>query len=343
MKITVSNKSELAQGIIAKKPWAPGTTQSWAPSVAGTLFRCLVPAQIAYDAMMAHVGDKNLNEDREFDIRRAVERKYKGQLGEHTESISKWPEPDIAEVERIVADSTQTVANLTGSSTNQVGNYSLNRILEAITYPRQLVCYGISREAANVAPIETILKNPHKVNFQFVVPNPMRKRTGAVIGLDGKPYESGRCKDNASLADDRRFTVVEFDFAKHDKEGKPTIWKPSIERWETAGITVKDAAVRLLFHLLKSYHLNGLVMVVDSGGKSLHSWINARTCADLVAFELEAVRPGADWHTFLPWQWVRFPGGTRRNEKGTAPQPVLYINPNNAPKLGETKRAQELT
>jgi hypothetical protein len=336
MTVTVSNKSVLAQSILAKKPWAPGTTQKWAPSIVGTMFRCLVPAQVAYDAMIAHVGDANLNADRESDIRRAVERKYTGQLGEHTESISKWPEPDIAEVERIVAASHQTVASLTGSHTNQVGNYSLDRILEAITYPRQLVCYGISREAANVAPIETIFKNPHKVNFQFVVPNPMRKRTGAVIGgLDGKPYESSRCKDNASLAGDRRFTVVEFDFAKRDKEGKPTIWKPSIERWETEGITVKDAAVRLLYHLLKSYHVNGLVMVVDSGGKSLHSWINARTCADLTTLELEAVRLGADWHTFLPWQWVRFPGGTRRNEKGTAPQPVLYINPNNAPKLGE--------
>jgi hypothetical protein len=161
----------------------------------------------------------------------------------------------------------------------------------------------------------------------------MRKRTGEVIGLDGKPYQSGRCKDNAWLADDRRYTVVEFDFAKHDKDGQPTIWLPSIERWEASGITVKDASVRLLYHLLKSYHKHGLVMVVDSGGKSLHAWINARTCADLAVLELEAVKLGADWHTFLPWQWVRFPGGTRRNEKGTATQPVLYINPDNAPRL----------
>jgi hypothetical protein len=154
--IRAVSKSELAQSILEKKPWATGTTQKWAPSVVGTMFRCLVPAQVAYDAMIAHVGDKNLNEDREFDIRRAVERKYTGQLGEHTESISKWPEPDITEVERIVADSTHNVANLTGSSTDQVGNYSLDQMLQAINYSKQLVCYGISREAANVAPIETI-------------------------------------------------------------------------------------------------------------------------------------------------------------------------------------------
>ena len=237
----------------------------------------------------------------------------------------KWPEPDVFEVERIVAGYPGIgLHSLSGSTTNRVSTYAQAQIIESLYYPKALACWGESKTKAVVESIEILLQRD-LTKPQFILCNPMRSRAGK--NQEGET--SNRCKENASRSEDRRCTVIEFDFAK-ERDGKATIWAGSIERWESAGITAKDAMVRLLFHLLKAHHPKGLALVCDSAGKSIHAWVNARSIEPdkLTLLERGAVGLGADWHAFLPWQYVRMPGGTRDNGNR---QEILYYNPDVLP------------
>jgi hypothetical protein len=68
----------------------------------------------------------------------------------------------------------------------------------------------------------------------------------------------------------------------------------------------------VLFHLAAFLPL---VLVVSSGGKSLHGWFYCpdRTEAELLDFMRYAIRLGADWRLWLRSQFVRMPDGTRDN------------------------------
>ena len=69
------------------------------------------------------------------------------------------------------------------------------------------------------------------------------------------------------------------------------------------------------------------VMVVHSGGKSLHAWFHTEFLPpdDLVRFLSAAALLGADTSTFAKCQLVRIPGGRR---DCTTRQPILYFDPN---------------
>lgn len=141
----------------------------------------------------------------------------------------------------------------------------------------------------------------HAAGVQFVVPNPMREQTG--MTQEGKA--SVRTKENASQPGDRLFSVVEFDVCESKDIQAGRLW------W--LGLQMP------------------LVMVVDSGGKSLHGWFHVRhRLDDLPEFERIALMLGADKQPLtVLCQFVRAPWGTRRTSPGAAGvyQRVKYFDP----------------
>jgi hypothetical protein len=68
----------------------------------------------------------------------------------------------------------------------------------------------------------------------------------------------------------RVYLTTEFDFSvKARDEEKDSAWAPLVREWIAAGISVADACSALLWHLASWLPL---VVVVHSGGKSLHGW-----------------------------------------------------------------------
>ena len=130
-------------------------------------------------------------------------------------------------------------------------------------------------------------------NLQFIVPHPMTAPFGQT--MDGK--RSSRAKANTGP---RVYQVVEFD-------GQDT---------------PKHEQARLLMALAESMDL---VMVVDSGNKSLHGWFKVEGVPEEEVrdwFEF-ALRLGADPATWTWNQLVRMPQGMRDNGNR---QQVLYFD-----------------
>lgn len=129
-------------------------------------------------------------------------------------------------------------------------------------------------------------------NQQFIVPSPM----SSVYGLNQAGDNSMRSLKNTGP---RRFVVVEFDS------------------------TPLDLQAATLKHLIK---FGRLVLVVHSGGRSLHGWFY---CADWPDEKTEqffkyAVSLGADPKLWTCNQYCRMPDGKR--DTGVM-QRVVYFNP----------------
>lgn len=134
--------------------------------------------------------------------------------------------------------------------------------------------------------------NANGIQKNFIVPSPMSKRTGLTQGGE----ESGRCLDNTGP---RKFLVIESDELNRD------------EQWT------------LIAHLAR---VAPLVMVLDTGNKSLHAWFRCDGKADEEkAFMANAVRLGADKATWTACQLVRLPGGS--HDKTGQPHRVLVFRP----------------
>ena len=86
-----------------------------------------------------------------------------------------------------------------------------------------------------------------------------------------------------------------------------------------------DEHSALLVHLQE---FAPLVLVVHSGGKSLHGWFHCmgQSDATIEKFFRYAVSLGADRATWTRCQFVRMPDGLRENGNR---QPVMYFNPEN--------------
>ena len=267
------------------------------------------------------------------EIERAVRTIYNRSVAVSGKRLGIKTKPDPAKVEAVVAASALRVEHLANMPCNKVRDFTFSQMSTRLWQPYALICCGLSRVDSSICRVQTLAKHRKPDVFEFVVPNGMHKPTGKT--QDGKV--STRTLDNACPESDRRWLVVECDYAKFNKNGEPTIWKPSIEKWEAAGITVKDAAMRVVEHLLNR-HAPRLTLVVDSGGKSLHCWLNVRDASleEKQALMSDAVKLGADKATFTLNQWVRFPGGTRRNIDGsTTRQKIIFFNPDTCPQPQE--------
>jgi hypothetical protein len=265
------------------------------------------------------------------DLENCLARVWGGQTGSSGiayASASRWPKAEPSETERIVAQSDFSVTVLRRQSDNRAPDFEFAPydLLERLYYPKALVCIGSDFYTDITQPLEK-WKDKDLFKREFIVPSPMTKRSGKTQKGKDRP----RCRDAA--ANERRWLVIEFDFKKTDDAGKPTIWAPTIERWERQGVSVHDASTRLVRHLVDEHQIP-LAMVVHSGGKSLHSWFNVRGLPDaadspLHKFMSEAARLGCDTKLFQPEQWARFPGGYRPAKQRR--QEVIYFNPDACP------------
>jgi hypothetical protein len=154
--------------------------------------------------------------------------------------------------------------------------------------------------------------------FEWLVPSPMSKVTGYT--KEGKPG-SHRCRDNAGP---RIYIPLDFDLSEINGLGV------SIEKWKGKGISIWDVQVAIIAHLANEGDpRQGPFMIVNTGGKSLHSWYQiSETFPEAMALDFlsRAISLGADKRAELPEQLFRFPGGTRKSEQGQ-PQTILFYDP----------------
>ena len=157
----------------------------------------------------------------------------------------------------------------------------------------ELVCTGAESERAVVRSVEAAMADADRV--QFICVNPMKGFSA--VNFSGRA--SARCQNNVSV---RRYLVAEFDDASLGKEGQ----------------------ARLVTALAEKAPL---VMVVDSGGKSLHAWFHVEALArqDQARFFAMACLLGADPTRWDICGWLRMPGGLRVKADGTrVRQKILY-------------------
>jgi len=144
-----------------------------------------------------------------------------------------------------------------------------------------LLCLGARKDRFRTAAREEWRGKEHL--HELIVPSPMSALTGT--NKNGK--SSKRCLDNTGP---RRFLVFEFDSGTQDEQAA------------------------IILHLAAKMPL---VMVLFSGGKSLHAWFLCEGLDDgiLRPFMDYAVRLGADRATWSRCQMVRFPGGYGADQK----------------------------
>ncbi len=159
--------------------------------------------------------------------------------------------------------------------------------------PGELVCVATGKQDALTAPLESW--TPDRLErAAFLVPSPMsalrgRKKNGEGTGT--------RTRDNTGP---RRYLVVESDRGLGWDEQASILWHLGVQR--------------------------PLVMVVHSGGKSLHGWFWAEGCTDeeVEPFFTLARKLGADERLWWKEQLVRMPDGMR---DGRTRQRVVFFNP----------------
>ncbi len=159
-------------------------------------------------------------------------------------------------------------------------------------YPTDaLLCLALDTRSAQTQPREKW--RGLESNMQFIVANAMTAPTG--INQSGKP--SPRCHDNATRS--RRYQVIEFD----------------------RGTLREQAAILSSLHSKQ----RPLILVVWSGGKSLHGWFLVEGLSEYgkLRFFRHAVFLGADPTLWDPAKLVRLPGG--RRDTGVR-QDILHFN-----------------
>ena len=161
-------------------------------------------------------------------------------------------------------------------------------ILRTLFPAGSLLCCGRSSQVFRTRPLEEWTTAS---DWQLIVPSPM----SAIKGLTQDGRESEHTLDNTGP---RRFLVVEFD------QGRP-----------------EDQA-SLHLHLAQ---YAPLVMVVHSGGKSLHGWFYCKDEPEELVrdFMDYALRLGADAATWTRSQFVRMPDGLRNSRNR---QRVFYFD-----------------
>lgn len=184
-----------------------------------------------------------------------------------------WPDPNPALITQVLAD----VAPAFDAERDT--GLAARDVLPHLFRPGELVCTGRNTERAMVRPLEETLADADWL--QFIVVNPMRERSA----LNHRGQPSPRCQNNTRT---RRYLVAEFD-------------DPALTKAQQARLLTQLAAFA------------PLVLVVDSGGKSLHGWfrVDRYNARDQVRFFGAACLLGADPTRWDLCGWLRMPGGLR--------------------------------
>ncbi len=284
--------SERVARLLAAYP-PQGQTHMWLPRVAAGLRdtfdaeRCLVVLKrICLQVRHREIPEREIREAVSFAYGAPRSERPRGCSVRHGErrrarTTFDWPDADEEVMEQIMGSESPAF-----DPTSDV-ELSAGDALIALFDPEDLICAGPDQMTAMIRPVEETVLDA--ALLQFVVPNPMRGLEA--VNKAGKP--SKRCQANVR---ERRFLVTEFDLP---------------------GQSHRDQAC--LIGRLKE--LMPLVMVVDSGGKSLHAWffVHGVEAGELARFFGYACCLGADPSRWDPCGWLRMPGGLRRRAEG---QPV---------------------
>jgi hypothetical protein len=210
----------------------------------------------------------------------------------------KWPPVNNTARSRVITESGITKAALIVGSPVLIDDaaHDANWFIERLFEPGDLLCMGTSASTFATHSRDQFLAAELRESC-LIVPSPMSFKHG--LTKAGKV--SQHTLDNTGP---RRYLVTEFDFGTADEQAA------------------------IINHL---GNFAPLVMVLSSGGKSLHAWWNCVGSGEPehLRFFRYAVSLGADRATWTPSQFVRLPQGWRADKK--ARQQVLFFNPAKLP------------
>jgi hypothetical protein len=280
--------------------------------VAGSMGRAVEAYEIPYEVAFQAIVDMAVKAGRplrkaENEARRALSR-VEGFGGRSASTGSNVPtaEPDLDLINSVVLE-----GNASGSAYGRLMASSpismqpepearqTNKILRTLFPDNPWLCFGWNGgRTHDCRRLDDWLTNRKPSKWEFIVPSPQLEHTG--LTDDGRA--STHAKANCGK---RRFLVVEFDFEP--------------DRWP--GVKGHDAQAALILYLAK---VRKPMLVVSSGGKSLHTWflVEGMTDRDLEPTFKDLQIIGADPRTFLISQFVRMPDGTRSNNGKR--QSILY-------------------
>lgn len=205
----------------------------------------------------------------------------------------KWPNPDGDLIRQAEAEGIG-LADLWEASCHRFDDSTTPRdVLGCLFAQEDLICASAVAKAAGKT--RSLSKWGERLNAcRFVVPSPM-------VALEGVTQSGRRSPRTLSNVGARRYLVVEFD-----------------------GVACLDRQAARIAYLARR---GPLVMVLHSGGKSLHAWFRAAGASEntlRIFFDL-ACRLGADPATWTRSQFVRIPEAVR--EDNGRRQSTIFFNP----------------
>ena len=223
----------------------------------------------------------------------------------------KWPDADQEALVRVWQDHPATVDDLAALSPAVAPDHPLD-VLRTLhgAGGDDLLCLGIKPTGPFYT--QTVATWEHwrreLPQWEMCVPNLMRSESGTT----DEGNRSARCRDNSCGKGGQRFLVVEVDLS------------PDAPVVAELGARPADVCAAVLIHKLG---LQQVRMVVESGGKSLHAWLEAggRTPEQIEQFYRVWRRFAVDWRGSLPEQQFRLPQGFRADKDKV--QRVVYWNP----------------
>jgi hypothetical protein len=228
----------------------------------------------------------------------------------------RWPAYDLPQLDRIVrvGPRRKDLPDLSKKRFSPDSRHT-EEIADLLYAGNPLLCCAKSARAFATRRREIWRGHLHRL--PLIVPSPMNAVRGRTDEGTG-PWSEHTLQNTGP----RHYLVLEFDFTEFSEDGNDTNWAPLIRGWRNAGISIQDACAALLMHLAKCAPL---VLIVFSGGKSLHGWFACLGADErqLRLWMADAVRLGACKSTWTRSQFVRMPDGTRENARQT----VEFYNP----------------
>jgi hypothetical protein len=241
----------------------------------------------------------------------AVRGKTPGVTAAGGRTAPKWPEPDHAALVRAYEDHPATVEDLAALSPATAPDHPLDVLRELHRADdADLLCLGIKPTGPFYTQTFATWEHWRRdlPRWEMCVPNLMRSESGTTD--EGK--RSARCRDNSCGKGGQRFLVVEVDLSSD----APVVAE--------LGARPADVCAAVIIHKLGLQHVR---MVVESGNRSLHAWVEAggRTQDKIEHFYRVWRRFAVDWRGSLPEQQFRLPQGFREDKDKV--QRVIFWNP----------------
>ena len=243
------------------------------------------------------------------EIERALDKIYSSSSRPRT-SQPKFPSRNPTLISKVV-DPSNTLETLSDLASPPLPN-NPDDAIDALFPGNPFLCIGKGK-----FQFRTLRKDQWKRrldNMEFITPNPMtaefgRTKTGKI---------SAHTADNTGP---RVFQVIECDPQRwedlpHNDQRK------QLSR-EAYRKQAKNEQAAIAIHLMEMGAK--VACVVDSGGKSLHTWVYVEQMDEVDQFNLfqYSCGLGADPRMWLSFQFARLPGGLRRSG---APQRILYFD-----------------